>query len=89
MSKFIRNFSLELSESDLKELIKDAAERETGRKVISISFSISAGYQDRFESSSPCLNNVTVKLGEELKNGSCGYYDDRGRLVAHDPRGPG
>lgn len=66
MSKFIRNFSLELSESDLKELIKDAAERETGRKVISISFSISAGYQDRFESSSPCLNSVTVKLGEEI-----------------------
>lgn len=75
MSKFIRNYSLELTKTDLEELIKEAAERETGRRVISISFSISAGYQDRFESRSPCLNSVTVKLGEEI--------------AKHDPRGPG
>ena len=66
MSKFIKNFSLELNEAELKELVKEAAEREIGRRVLSVEFSISAGYEDRFEHSPAALNKVVVKLGEEI-----------------------
>ena len=64
----IKNFSLELNQEEVKQLIKEACEREIGRKVLSVDFTISAGYDDRFEHSPAALSKVVVKLGEEIKS---------------------
>lgn len=85
MKNIIKNYSVELGLLDVKELIRNAVEQETGRYVTSIDFSISGGYEDRFSSTPAALTKVTVKLGELITSS---------RQVAERPddvwgRGPG
>lgn len=70
----IKNFSLELNESEVKQLIKEACEREIGRKVLSIDFDICKGYDDRFEYAPSSLSKAVVKLGESLPQAGYGPW---------------
>ncbi len=66
-SNFIKNLSVELSSTELSELITSVIEEETGRKVTEVIFKIDSDNWSRMGSSiSSTLTKVVIKLGDKI-----------------------
>ena len=65
----ITNMSIKLNEEQVKQIITDAVERETKRKVTKIYVNVNAGDRgfSQFEPFVPAsLSNITVELGDVI-----------------------
>lgn len=75
----LANFSVKLSQEQLTQLITQAVEKESGRKVKAVHWNI-RGYDpgDRpFDVGTPASASVTVDLGDEIFNPKSVDWDDR------------
>lgn len=53
---------IKIGPDDVKRIIREHIERTLKQKVSNIRFDIAAGYHDRYESSSPSLQEVVVSI---------------------------
>jgi len=68
MSKLIKNFSVELTKDEISSILVKVVEEETRRKVLSVRFNISGGYEDRYQYTTADLTSVVIQLGDEIKD---------------------
>lgn len=53
---------IKLGPDEVKRIIREHIERTLKQKVSNVRFDITAGYHDRYESSSPSLQEVVVSI---------------------------
>lgn len=54
--------TVHLKEEDVREIIKEYIEKQTGQKVISVTFDVRESSDDRFHYSPAGLNGANVKV---------------------------
>lgn len=76
----LANFSVKLSQEQLTQLITQAVEKESGRKVKAVHWNIKDSYTSyhwRDGDTTPASASVTVDLGDEIFNPKSVDWNDR------------